>query len=85
MEWRLQDGKPVAAIVGRWRLADEQNGSNDFAVEGLLIIKVTPTSACAVAIIGGLLSRAMATAGSKQSSERLASGAKSIDRSLIRI
>src|SRR5665811_1926380 len=29
VEWRLRDGVPVAAIVGRWRLADEQGGSND--------------------------------------------------------
>ncbi len=59
VEWRLQDGMPVAAIVGRWRLADEQNGSNNSAVEELLVIKVTPTGACAIAVIGGLSPQAM--------------------------
>ncbi|SHI13619.1 hypothetical protein SAMN05443248_8566 [Bradyrhizobium erythrophlei] len=59
VEWRLLDGMPVAAIVGRWRLADEQNGSNDSAVEELLVIKVTPTGACAIAVIGGLSPQAM--------------------------
>jgi hypothetical protein len=62
VEWRLQEGMPIAAIVGRWRLADEQNWSNDSAVEELLIIKITPTSACAIATIGGLSPQAMVDA-----------------------
>jgi hypothetical protein len=62
VEWRLQDGVPVAAIVGRWRQGDEQNGSNESAIEELLVIKVTPTSACAIAIIGALSPQAMVAA-----------------------
>jgi hypothetical protein len=62
MEWRLRDGMPVAAIIGRWRRPEEANGSTDADVEELLIVKVTPASACAVAVIGGLQPQAMAAA-----------------------
>jgi hypothetical protein len=62
MEWRVRDGIPVAAIIGRWRRPEEAQGSADADVEELLIVKVTPTSACAVAVIGGLQPHAMATA-----------------------
>lgn len=61
-EWRMQNGLPVALIVGRWRNTDDEAGAITPAVEELLVIKVTSTSACAVAVIGGLGPNAMALA-----------------------
>ena len=42
MEWRVRDGMPIAAIIGRWRRPEEAQGSTDLDVEELLIVKVTP-------------------------------------------
>lgn len=54
IEWRIKDGSPVAAIVGRWRRVEGRNGSDDIDVEELMVIKITPTSVCATAIFGAL-------------------------------
>jgi hypothetical protein len=62
VEWRLRNGMPIAAIIGRWRRPDEANGSTDADVEELMIVKITPTSACTVAVIGALQPQAMAAA-----------------------
>ena len=72
MEWRVRNGRPIAAIIGRWRRPEEAQGSADADVEELLIVKVTPTSACAVAVIGGLQPQAMAAA--RDTADRKASG-----------
>jgi hypothetical protein len=72
VEWRIKDGMPIAAIIGRWRRPEEAQGSTDAVVEELLILKVTPTSACAVAVIGGLQPQAMATA--RDTADRKATG-----------
>lgn len=72
MEWRVRDGMPIAAIIGRWRRPEEAQGSTDLDVEELLIVKVTPTYACAVAVIGGLQPQAMAAA--RDTADRKATG-----------
>jgi hypothetical protein len=62
VEWRLRNGMPIAAIIGRWRRPDEANGAIYADVEELMIVKITPTSACTVAVIGALQPQAMAAA-----------------------
>ncbi|WP_027519119.1 hypothetical protein [Bradyrhizobium sp. WSM1417] len=53
IEWRMTDGKPFAAIVGRWRRAEEDT-SNAAVIEELLVVKVTENGGCAVATVGAL-------------------------------
>jgi hypothetical protein len=61
IEWRIAGGKPFAAIIGRWRRADEDT-NNAAAIEELLIVKVTETGSCAVATVGALTSDAIVAA-----------------------
>jgi hypothetical protein len=62
VEWRMENGTPIAAIFGRWRNRDDEGPSGDVAVEELLVVKVTPRQVCAVAVIGGLSPYAMTLA-----------------------
>jgi hypothetical protein len=62
VEWRIKDGTPIAAIVGRWRRAENPRGPEEIEVQELLVIKVTPTAACAIGVIGGLSPTAMTIA-----------------------
>lgn len=61
-EWRMQNGSPVALIVGRWRNTDDETGAINSAVEELVVIKVAATGTCTVAVIGALAPQAMALA-----------------------
>lgn len=60
MEWRINNGRPFAAIIGRWRQADEAGGSPAF--EELMVIRLAEEMACSVAVLGALAPDAMATA-----------------------
>jgi hypothetical protein len=60
IEWRLRDGFPIAAIVGRWRL--EQAGDSEAIVQELLVIKISPTAVCQVGAVGAFGWNALATA-----------------------
>jgi hypothetical protein len=57
IEWQLDNGTPVAAIIGRWRHIGDAVPSTD--VEELLVVKVTPSGGCALGIVGALAPDAM--------------------------
>jgi hypothetical protein len=62
VEWRSENGTPIAAIFGRWRSVEQAGPSGDVVVEELLVVKVSPRQVCAVAVIGGLSTQAMTLA-----------------------
>ncbi len=53
MEWRVNDGRPFAAIMGRWRQLDD--GNPPFAFEELLVIQSMMSSRFAEEQIIGIL------------------------------
>ena len=61
IEWRMANGKPFAAIVGRWR-SREEDPMQSSAIEELLVVKVTANGGCAVGTVGALSTGALATA-----------------------
>jgi hypothetical protein len=50
LEWRLANGKPVAAILRTWRV-DSDDGGNQWSVQELLVVKLAPNGACRVGAI----------------------------------
>jgi hypothetical protein len=59
IEWRMSNGKPYAAIIGRWRHPDLES---DTVLEELLVVKVLPHDGCEVGTIGAFTPDAMAAA-----------------------
>jgi hypothetical protein len=59
IEWRMSNGKPYAAIIGRWRHPDLQT---ETALEELLVVKVLPHDGCEVGTIGAFTHDAMVAA-----------------------
>ena len=60
VEWRMSNGKPYAAIIGRWRhLGDAQP---ETVLEELLVVKILPHDGCEVGTIGAFTPDAMAAA-----------------------
>lgn len=60
IEWRMSNGKPFAAIIGRWRQADDSATAGPF--EELLVVKVSEGGACRIATIGAFDRNAMSAA-----------------------
>jgi hypothetical protein len=61
IEWRMANGKPFAAIIGRWRRLEE-DATDSTAIEELLIVKITDKGGCAVATLGALAPGALVAA-----------------------
>jgi hypothetical protein len=61
IEWRMANGKPFAAIVGRWRSLEEDPALSA-AIEEMLVVKVTSNGGCAVGTVGALSPGALAAA-----------------------
>lgn len=49
LEWRMEDGKPYAAILRVWRIDADAYGEP--AVQGLLVAKVTPSGSCKIGVV----------------------------------
>jgi hypothetical protein len=50
IEWRMSNGKPYAAIIGRWRHLDYPQ--TETVLEELLVVKILPGDGCEVGTIG---------------------------------
>lgn len=53
VEWRLMHGKPYAAIVRIWRQDFDEKANMPYAVEELLVIKVSSLGACRIGAVDG--------------------------------
>ncbi|EIG61252.1 hypothetical protein [Bradyrhizobium sp. WSM1253] len=62
IEWRMTNGRPFVAIVGRWRQLEESNSTSVF--EELMVIKLSEGEVCKVAVLGALAPDAMSSARS---------------------
>ena len=60
IEWRMSNGKPYAAIIGRWRHLDYPQ--TETVLEELLVVKILPGDGCEVGTIGAFTPDAMAAA-----------------------
>jgi hypothetical protein len=79
IEWRVTNGRPFAAIIGRWRQTDLSNSSLIF--EELVVIKLSEGEACKVAVLGALAPDAMRSARSI-ADERAPAFRCGVDRSI---
>ena len=61
IEWRMANGKPFAAIIGRWRRREDETLSSS-TIEELLVVKVTANGGCEVATVGALSPGALVAA-----------------------
>jgi hypothetical protein len=60
IEWRMRNGRPFAAIIGRWRQVDDSITSAPF--EELLVVKLSERGSCRIATIGAFNRDAMSAA-----------------------
>jgi hypothetical protein len=60
VEWRVEGGRPYAAILRIWRTDAE--GERERTAEGLLVVKVTLHGSCKVGVVDAMLPNANAAA-----------------------
>ena len=68
IEWRVANGRPFAAIIGRWR----QQSASALTFEELVVIKLSEGEACKIAVLGALAPDAMRSARSVADERALA-------------
>ena len=70
LQWRVENGRPVAAVLRVWRV-DKKSDGQELEVEELILLKVEPEGSCRVASIDARQSGA-SEAAQKRSEEAAA-------------
>jgi hypothetical protein len=65
IEWRVERGSPYSAILRRWRVQSDGEGS-EAAVQELLVLKVTSGTVCEAGVVN------VRTADANLAAQRLA-------------